>query len=202
MGILSVLSKKKKEDPIILTVKTLIPELLGQNFNKLTGNTSEIELVQIKFTNWQVYLSGEDNGYILKFFRGSTRSPFLVFFPSDFIATYLPSINGKDISSELLKFLGNLPLYLLQEEKSPGIVSVSASGEKAGFPDYICSELKGKDEVLWQTSGAEIFTVKFESVLIYLFLGEEETLKFNNRCHESGITPDLIGNLLLYPPPL
>ncbi len=199
MGILSVLGKKKKEEPVILSVKTLIPELLGSNIKKITGNTSEIELVQIKFTNWQIYLSGEDNGYILKFFRSSTRSPFLVFFPSDFITTYLPSINGKDISSELLKFLGNLPLYLLQEEKSPGIDSVGASGEKAGFPEYICSELKGKDEVLWETSGVEIFTVKFESVIIYFFLVEEEILQFNNHCQESGITLDLIDNLLLNP---
>ena len=198
MGILSILRKKKKEEPVILTVKTLIPELLGRNLKKITGNTSEIELVQIKFTNWQIYLSGEDNGYILKFFRSSTRSPFLVFFPSDFIATYLPSINGKDISSELLKFLGDLPLYLLPEEIQKKD-SVGDSVEKADFPEYICSELKGKDEVLWQTSGAGIFTVKFESVLIYLFLGEEEILQFNNRCQESGITPDLIGNLLLNP---
>ncbi len=195
MSILSVLGKKKKEGPVILSVETLIPEILKQNLRTITGNASEPEFVQVKFKNWQVYLSGEDNGFILKFFRSSIRSPFLVFFPSDFISKYVPSVNKKNLPPELLKFPGDLPLYLLPEE-STKIATVSGSGEKAGFPEYLCSELEGKDELLWQTSGSIIFTVKFESAIIYLFLAEKENQQFNKRCLESGITLDLKDNLL------
>ncbi|MCK5199636.1 MAG: hypothetical protein KAR21_14850 [Spirochaetales bacterium] len=194
MGILSALSKKKKEEPLILSVETLIPELFRKSFKKITGNISKVELFQEKFANWQIYLTGADNGYVLKFFRSSTRSPLLVFFPSDFILKYAPSVNGKDLSSKLLKFLGDLPLYLLSEE-SKEIDSVIDSGSKAGLPEYVFSELKGKEELLWQTSGARIFTVKFESAHIYLFLEEAEFCQFNGICRESEITLNKIQNL-------
>ncbi|MCK5342688.1 MAG: hypothetical protein KAR20_04750, partial [Candidatus Heimdallarchaeota archaeon] len=71
---------------------------------------------------------------------------------------------------------------------------VMDDGEQISLPDFVCSELKGKDEVLWQTSSSRIFNIKFESAFIYLFLAEEEVYQFNTLCMESEITFNLIQN--------
>ena len=194
MGILSVLSKKKKEGPVILSAETLIPELLGQNLKKINGNTPDVELVQIKFTNWQIYLTGQDSGHVLRFFRNSTRSPLSIFFPSEFISKYIPAETEKELQSKLVKLLGLLPAYLMSEIK-PGVEAVRDDGEQSSLPDFICSELKGRDEVLWQTSGSKIFNIRFGTEFIYIFLAEDEAQKFNRLCRDSEITFDLIQNL-------
>ncbi|MCK5197130.1 MAG: hypothetical protein KAR21_02200 [Spirochaetales bacterium] len=194
MGILSVLSKKKKEGPVILSVETLVPELLKKNFENITGEIAKIELRRVKFIHWQIYLEGEDSGFIVKFFRNSTHSPLLFFFPSDFVSKYVPSVTGKDLQSKLLQFPGLLPAYLFPEvdtEKDP-VINFETN---VSLPDCVCSELTGKDEVLWQTSGTGIFNITFGSASIYLFLVEKEIQQFNNYCLESEITIDLLQNL-------
>ncbi|MCK5200857.1 MAG: hypothetical protein KAR21_21025, partial [Spirochaetales bacterium] len=175
-------------------VETLIPELLRQNLNRINGNTSEVELVQEKFTNWQIYLAGQDSGQVLRYFRNSTRSSLLIFFPDDFISEYIPAKTGEELQSELVKFPGLLPAYLMSVIK-PDIEPVRDDEEQISLPDFICSELKGKDEILWQTSGSRIFNIRFGYVFIYLFLAEEEAQQFNSLCRESEITFDLIQNL-------
>ena len=77
----------------------------------------------------------------------------------------------------------------------PDIEPVRDDEEQISLPDFICSELKGKDEILWQTSGSRIFNIRFGYVFIYLFLAEEEAQQFNSLCRESEITFDLIQNL-------
>lgn len=194
MSFLSVFNKNKKEEPVILSVETLIPELFRQNLEKITGNTPEVEIVQVKFINWQIYLTGQDSGHVLRFFRNSTRSPLSIFFPAEFISKYIPAKTGEELQSELVKLLGLLPAYLMSEIK-PGVEPAGDDGEQTSLPDFICSELKGKDEVLWQTSGSRIFNIKLGSAFIYLFLAEEEVYQFNSLCLESEITFDLIQNL-------
>ncbi|MEA1911080.1 MAG: hypothetical protein U9N32_05300, partial [Spirochaetota bacterium] len=78
MGILSGLGKKKKIEPVVLSVKLLISEILKQNLKETAGNSISPEIEDSKFENFQIDLSQKKDGYVLRYFEGFVRAPLLI----------------------------------------------------------------------------------------------------------------------------
>ena len=193
MSILSGLSKKNKIEPVILSVERLISELLKQNIKKQSDKSLSPELEVLKFDKFQINFLEKPDGFVLRFFMGSIRTPLLIFFPDDFISKYVSLKNRKDPESELLTLFSFIPEYLLTKIED-GTEFTHNSEEKLVSSFHIGAILKSKDEFFWSISGCEIVQIRIGSVSCYLFLEEKKFLMFNKNCQDYEVSINNIFN--------
>ncbi len=184
MGILSGLSKKKKTEPVVLSVELLILETLKQNLNKQAPGSLNFETEVIKSENFQTDFIQNPVGFVLRFFTDSVKAPILIFVPNNFISKYISRKNEKD--KELLNIFGFIPKYILANI-DPDIELLN----------YIGMNLKNKDEFLWDVSAYKVIKIKTGSLSCFLFIEEKTFLMFNKNCQEYGIAPANIKGTIL-----
>ena len=195
MGILSGINKKKQIEPVILSVKLLISEILKQNLKEKSDNSISLEIEDLKFENFQITFLQKKGGYILRYFEGFVRAPLLLYIPDDFIVKYISLKNRKVPESELVNIFDRIPEYLFAEIK-PDTDSVKGSVEKSNFIYCTGSFLSNKDEFLWNASAYKISQISLGSVSCFLLLEENRFIMFNNKCQENNISFNLLKDFV------
>lgn len=192
MGIFSGFNKKKKIEPVILSVELLISMFLKQNLDRQIGSSLSLETELVNFENFQINFLQKPGGFVLKYFTGSFSAPVMIFIPDDFISKYVSQQNSKDPELELFNIFSLIPEYLLLAIKK-GMTSAEGAEEKPDSLNYIGSTLKSTDEFLWNISSYKIIQINTGSLPCFLFIEEKKFLIFNKYCREYEISSESLN---------